>query len=83
MTYKISIKRKAQKFIDKQEKTQQVRLYKAIYKLPAGDIKRMKAYENMYRLRVGKYRIIFEWIENQLIIDVMDADSRGDIYKSY
>ena len=83
MTYKINIKRKAQKFIDKQEKKQQVRLYKAIYNLPAGDIKKMQSYLNRYRLRVGKFRIIFEWIENQIIIDVTDADSRGDIYKIY
>lgn len=83
MTYKINIKRKAQRFINKQERKQQVRLYKAIYNLPAGDVQKMKSYEDIYRLRVGKYRIIFEWIENQLIIDVVDADSRGDVYKNY
>jgi len=83
MIYKINIKRKAQKFIDKQERKQQVRIYKAIYNQPAGDIKKMQSYSNKYRLRVGKYRIIFEWIENKIIIDVTDADSRGDIYKIY
>lgn len=83
MTYKINIKRKAQKFINKQDKDQQVRLYKAIYNLPAGDIKKMQSFSNKYRLRVGKYRIIFEWKANEILIDVTDADSRGDIYKIY
>lgn len=83
MTYKINIKKKARKFINKQSKDQQIRLYNAIFNLPAGDIKKLQTFSNMYRLRVGKYRIIFEWIENQIIIDVTDADSRGDIYKFY
>lgn len=83
MKYRINIKKKAQKFINKQTKDQQIRLYKAIYNLPAGDIKKLQTFSDTYRLRVGKYRIIFEWIENEIVIDVTDADSRGDIYKFY
>lgn len=83
MIYKINIKKKAQKFIDKQDKTQQLRLYKAIYNLPNGDIKQLKGYNTIYRLRVGEYRIIFEWVNNEIIINVTDADNRGDIYKNY
>ena len=83
MTYKINLKKKAQKFINKQDKKQQLRLYKAIYNLPNGDIKQLKGYKETYRLRVGEYRIIFEWIENEIVIDVTDADNRGDIYKNY
>ena len=83
MIYKINIKKKAQKFINKQDKKQQLRIYKAIYALPDGDIKQLKGYETTYRLRVGEYRIIFEWIENEIVIDVLDADNRGDIYKNY
>lgn len=83
MTYKINIKKKAQKFINKQDKKQQIRLYKAIYNLPHGDIKLLKGYNTLYRLRVGEYRVIFEWVEDEIIIDVTDADNRGDIYKNY
>ena len=81
MTYKINIKKKAKKFIDKQDKTQQLRLYKAIYNLPNGDTKQLKGYSTIYRFRVGEYRILFMWIENEIVIDVIDADNRGDIYK--
>lgn len=83
MTYRISIKKKAQKFINKQDRIQQIRIYKAIYKLPDGDIKLLKGYANTYRLRVGEYRIIFEWVKNEIIIDITDADNRGEIYKNY
>lgn len=83
MTYKISIKKKALKFINKQDKVQQIRIYKAIYELPNGDIKILKGYSNIYRLRVGTYRIIFEWIKDEIVINVTDADNRGEIYKNY
>jgi len=48
----INIKKKAQKFIKKQDKNQQIRIYNAIFKLPNGDITSLKGYENTYRLRV-------------------------------
>lgn len=39
--------------------------------------------DGRYRLRVGKYRVIYKYeTENALeILDVMDIGSRGDIYK--
>ena len=45
------------------------------------DIKSLKWYEWFYRLRLGKYRFIYEIIDYKLIIDFINADSRGDIYK--
>lgn len=52
MTYKIIIRPKALKFIEKQEDVQRNRIYKAIYNLPNGDIKKMAGYTKLYRLRV-------------------------------
>lgn len=54
MTYKIKIRPKALKFIEKQDKTQRTRIYKAIYNLPNGDIKKLVGCRNEYRLRVRK-----------------------------
>ena len=45
------------------------------------DIKKLKWYENRYRLRVWKYRILFEKYEDKLIILVIDIWSRWDVYK--
>lgn len=81
MTYKIKIRPKALKFIEKQDKVQRTRIYKAIYNLPNGDIKKLVGCRNEYRLRVGNYRIIYELNESELIILVTKADNRGQIYK--
>ena len=81
MTYKIIIRPKAKKFIDKQDRTQQLRIYKAIYNLPNGDVKKMAGCKNEYRLRVGNYRIIYEQNQNEFIILITKAENRGQIYK--
>jgi len=44
------------------------------------DIKNLKWYNEKYRLRIWKYRFIYEIINNELIISFVDADSRWDIY---
>lgn len=54
MTYKIKIRAKALKFIAKQDKDQRLRIYKAIYNLPHGDIKKLAGYKNEYRLRIRR-----------------------------
>lgn len=79
--YKIEFEKAAQKFLNKQDKAQRLRLYKAIYKLPNGtDIKKIKGY-NLYRLRVGDYRILYSIDEVVKIITIENIDNRGDVYK--
>ncbi len=34
-----------------------------------------------FRLRVGKYRFLYTVIDDEILIYVYKADSRGDIYK--
>ena len=50
MNYKI--RPKALKFIEKQDKIQRTRIYKAICNLPNGDIKKLVGCRSEYRLRV-------------------------------
>ena len=80
--YNINLTKKAEKFIKKQDKGTQKRLIKAIIELPEGDIKKLKGMNEIYRLRVGDFRILFERNDNELIILVIDIGNRGQIYKS-
>lgn len=82
--YQIVIKKKAKKFIDKLSVSERKRVIFAIEKLPNGeDIKRLQGYDGLLRLRVGDYRIIYTINNTKLIIYVVDAGNRGDIYKKY
>ncbi|MDU5082251.1 MAG: type II toxin-antitoxin system RelE/ParE family toxin [Bacillota bacterium] len=50
---------------------------------PKGDIKQLQGASPItYRLRIGKYRVIYEYIrkENNVLF-IKDIGSRGDIYK--
>ena len=81
--YKIDISKRALKFIAKQPKSQQELLLKAISKLPTGDIKPLKGHKNVYRLRVDDFRIIYTIDNGKMVICVIDAGNRGQIYKRY
>ena len=82
MNYRIVYDKPAVRFLRRQSKETQQRIISAIHKLPdAGDIKPLSGYENLYRLRVGGFRVIYT-IENAvLIVRVLEIGNRGDIYK--
>ena len=83
MSYNILIDRRALKFINKQEYDQKRRILAAIYKLPhTGDIKPLTNSSDLYRLRVGTYRVIYSVDHGALIVHVVGADNCGDAYKS-
>ena len=82
MKYRIEINKRALKFIAKQPKRERERIFSALNKLPGeGDIKAMQGRAGLFRLRVGDYRIIYTVDHDVLIVYVIDAGNRGDIYK--
>ena len=85
MKYRLELRKKAMKFLEKhpQEKIRFLKAFKNISeeKFQEYDIKKIKGQKDFYRLRIGKYRAIYTIINDQLIILVLDIDSRGDIYK--
>ena len=82
MKYNIELLKKARKFIESQPKNQQERILKAINKLPEfGDIIALSGKNNFFRLRIGDYRIIYKIQDDILLITVVNADNRGQVYK--
>lgn len=69
----------AVKHIEDLDKASKQRIKTAIEKLPFRDIKKLKGYQNDYRLRVGKLRVLFS-LDND-IITVKDVLPRGQAYK--
>lgn len=83
LMYKILIKKRAKKFIDKLPKNECLRVVTAIEQLPKGDTKKIKGHNDLLRLRVGEYRIIYSIDNGELIIYIIDAGNRGEIYNRY
>ena len=82
MKYNIELLKKARKFIEIQPKNQQERILKAISKLPySGDIIPLSGKKDFFRLRVGDYRIIYQVQDELLLVTVVNADNRGQVYK--
>jgi len=52
----------------------------AIEPRPNG-VKKLQGDDNSYRLRVGDYRVIYEVVDNVLIVTVIKVGHRSDIYK--
>ncbi|MDD3138650.1 MAG: type II toxin-antitoxin system RelE/ParE family toxin [Lachnospiraceae bacterium] len=55
------------------------RIKEGIEKIPFGDIKKLQGYNNLYRLRIGSYRVIYEVVADNIIIDAVLP--RGEAYK--
>lgn len=84
----IEYSRKAAKYISGLDRPTKQRIKTAIEGLteipPKGDIKPLQGYKDgRKRLRVGKYRIIYNILPNGEveILYIINVDSRGDIYK--
>lgn len=78
-TINITFSKQAIKSLNKLDNNLKLNLLKSIKNIPFGDIKNLKGYNNIKRLRVGKYRVIFTLYNNN--INIIDIGSRGDIYK--
>ena len=76
---KIEYDRNAKKFIETLEISARQRIRHAIEKIPQGDIVKLKGRKNEYRLRVGKYRVIFAYGDD--IMCIYDVGLRGQIYR--
>jgi len=75
----ISYCKQAAKALERLDSLTKQRIRKAINKLPDGDVKRLKGYTNLYRLRIGSWRVLFTMIANAIVVE--DVLPRGDAYK--
>ena len=48
---------------------------------PRYDVKKMRGYTHVYRIRIGKLRIIYQINFRKRVIKLLDIDYRGKIYK--
>ncbi|MDM8547346.1 hypothetical protein QUF61_12685 [Candidatus Venteria ishoeyi] len=70
-----------EKKFSKYDQKLQKKIFDAIQALPEGDVKQMVGNNIpvIYRLRVSKYRILFQMKSGE--VKILKVDTRGDIYK--
>ena len=54
------------------------RVKDGIEKIPFGDIKKLQGYSNLYRLRIGDYRVIYEVWDEGIVIDAVLPRGEAD-----
>ena len=85
--WKIIIHRKAEKTLKRLRGEMLERLRQSIGALaeeprPNG-YRKMTGYENLYRIRVGDWRIIYAIEDDQLIVLILEIAPRSGIYRNY
>jgi mRNA interferase RelE/StbE len=84
MQYAIIIKPTAVKSLDKLPRPVRRRILDALEELrtnprPAGCVK-LTGDENLWRIRLGDYRVVYEIHDNLLVVLVLSIGNRKDIY---
>lgn len=84
-TWQVLIQRRAEKALRRLDKPIRRRIGEAISQLvlnprPAG-CKKLAGYDNLYRLRVGDWRVSYAIEEDKLIVLVVEIAPRGRAYR--
>lgn len=83
---RIVVHKRAEKFFKKHNEIKEKFKNNIIEKIKFNkevDIRKLVGYEDLYRMRIGQFRVIYRVTEDNLliIIEVENAGARGDIYK--
>lgn len=86
MTYRIEIRRSAAKELKKIPKTDLNRIIKRIdslaEQLPNPEETKLKGDNPFHRIRVGDYRIVYEILDDVLVILIVKIAHRKDVYRN-
>ena len=83
--YKVQLTRSAADFIRGQDRKVQRQLTNKLKKLKNNprppDCKKIMGGENLYRLRSGVYRIVYQVFDEKILVIVIRIGHRKDVYK--
>ena len=77
----VKLKKQPQKCLASADERTRKRLYKALDQLSRleGNIVPLEGKKNRYRYKIPHYRIIFEWVKGEIIITVIEINTRTNI----
>lgn len=77
----LKLKKQPQKYLASADEATRKKLYKALDQLSRleGNIVALAGQKNRYRYKISHYRITFEWIKGELVITVIEINTRTNI----
>lgn len=85
MAYQVIVKPSAAKVIRKLDRSTQakvVRLLDALAQEPRpGGVVKLEGDDNLWRVRIGDYRVVYEIHDGKLIVLVLRVGHRKDVYR--
>lgn len=84
MKYRVILKNPAKRFIRKLDDNMKKRIInkiRVLEKNPRIGIPLRGNMKSLWKIREGKYRMIYQVIQNELLIQVLDIGNRRNIYK--
>ena len=86
MNYAIEVSRLALKSMAKIPRKELIRIQERIDDLSKtpkpSDVKKIQGDSNLYRIRLGNYRVLYRIFEEKICILIVDVNHRKDIYKN-
>lgn len=83
--YRVEISRTAERQLRKLPRDEQAKVAKAIVALSEDPLPRgarkLTGYDDVYRIRVGRYRILYSAAKKKLIVIVLKIGHRKDVYR--
>ncbi len=86
--YKVIIHKKAKKFLKSRCNEEHKLISAKVVLLKENpfnhkelDIKKLKGIDNVFRLRIGKIRIVYQVFKDELLVLIIAAKTRSNIYK--
>lgn len=78
---KIKLKKQPQKYLASVDTNTRKKLLRALEQLAnlEGNIVPLAGHKNRYRYKIAHYRIIFEWVKGDIIITVIEINTRTNI----
>lgn len=83
--YRIEVAKTAERQLRRLEERDQLRILRALTSLSAEPhppgCRKMSGHEDLYRIRVGLFRVIYQIDDDRIIITVLKLGHRKDIYR--
>jgi mRNA interferase RelE/StbE len=84
-SYRIEVSATAEKQLKKLRRDDRVRVIRAVQSLandprPSG-CRKLQGYDDVYRIRIGRYRVLYSIDGRRIIVTVLKVAHRRDLYR--